>query len=79
MKTLNIGKKFAVGKKVIAIKEFINGSITVSVGDCGIIKQITTESFPDIGLFNLKILHMDFKKFEISMGKQVAEGYFNVI
>ena len=79
MKILNISKGFAVGKTVVAIKEFVNGSITVSIGDQGIIKKITIESFPDLSLFSIKILHMDFGKYEISMGDQVAESYFNII
>jgi len=81
MKTLNISslKRFAVGKTVIAIKEFVNGSITISVGDQGVIKKITIESFPDLGLFNIRVLHMDFGKHEVGMGDQIAEGYFNVI
>jgi len=79
MKILNINKKFAIGKTVVAFKEFVSGSITISVGDQGVIKKITVESFPDLGLFNIRIVHMDFGKHEISMGDQVAEDYFNII
>lgn len=80
MRILNISsKRFAVGKTIIAVKKFINGSITISVGDRGVIKKITIESFPDLGLFNIRILHIDFGKHEVSMGDQIAEGYFDVI
>ena len=79
MKILNFSNKFAIGKHIIAVKEFKYGSIKISVGDKGTINKITIESFPDIGLFNLKILHMDFGNHQLSMGEEVAEGYFNII
>lgn len=79
IKILNFSNKFAIGKRVVAIKEFKNGSLLISVGDEGIIDKVTIESFPDIGLFNLKILHIDFGNKHLSMGEEVAEGYFNII
>jgi hypothetical protein len=79
MKILNIDKKFAVGRTVVAFKEFVSGSIIISIGDQGIVKEITIESFPDIGLFNIKIVHISFGKHEVSMGDQIAENHFNII
>jgi len=79
MKILNINKKFTVGKTVVAIKEFTNGSVKIAIGDFGVIRKITIESFPDLGLFDIKILHMDFGKHELSMGDQIAEDYFNIV
>ena len=79
MKTINFSNKFAVGKFIVAIKDFTSGSIKVCTGDKGIINKITIESFPDIGLFSIRILYMDFKKYKLSMGEEVAKQYFNII
>jgi hypothetical protein len=79
MKILNISKGFSTGKIIVAIKEFKNGSIDISVGDQGIVKKITIESFPDFGLFDVRILHMKFGKHELSIGEQIAKGYFNTV
>jgi hypothetical protein len=79
MRVLNISKEFAVGKSIVAIKEFINGSVVISVGDQGVIEKITIESFPDFGLYNIRVLHMKFGEHELGLGEQLAESFFNVI
>lgn len=79
MRILNFNSKtFAVGRTITTIKEYQQGNIHILIGDKGTIEKITVESFPDMGLFNLKIIHMDFGLQQLSMGEEVAERYFKV-
>lgn len=79
MRTLNFNSKgFAVGKTVTAIKEYKQGIIHIAVGDKGKVEKIAVESFPDLLMFNLRIIYMKFEKAEIGMGESVAEEYFKV-
>ena len=80
MKILNISSnKFKVGRSITCIKDYTNGSVRISVGDKGIIEKITIESFPDLSLFNIRILHMIFGTQELGMGEGVAIDYFKAI
>jgi len=45
------------------------------VGDRGVIRDITVESFPDMGLFDIRIIHMDFGLHQLNMGESVAKRY----
>lgn len=80
MKIINIKKsfKFNIGKTVIAYKAYKGKNININVGDSGIIDEITFESLPDFGLFNIRIIHMNFGNCKIAMGEDVVKGYFNV-
>lgn len=81
MKVINIKKsfsKFDIGKIVIAYKVYKGKNTNIEVGDYGVIEKITFESLPDFGLFNIRIVHMDFLNCKIAMGEDVAKEYFNV-
>jgi hypothetical protein len=79
MRVINFTPKFAVGKNIVTIKEFKDGFKHICVGDKGIVDKITIESFPDLNLYNLRILHMDFGNNQLSMGEEIAYKYFKVI
>lgn len=79
MRVLNFKTRgFAVGRTITAIKEYKQGMLHITVGTKGVVEKITVESFPDLGLFNLRIIHMNFGLQQLSMGEEVAEGYFAV-
>ena len=80
MRTINSHKdRFRIGKHVIITNTWSNGNIVLEIGDVGRIDSITIQSFPGIGLFNIKILHMMFGKRNLSMGLDVVKQYMKVL
>ena len=67
-----------MGLNVIVIKPYVIRSIKLQIGTIGKIEKVTNEHLPDLGLFNLRILHMifGFKRFVIN--NKIAEEYFDV-
>lgn len=79
MRVLNFNtKKFSVGRKVVAIQPYAQGTINIHVGDTGVVEKITTESFPTMGLINLEIIHMLVGVYHVSMEVGIAKQYFKV-
>ena len=79
MKTLNFNSRvFAVGRTVTAIKEYKQGTVQICVGDKGKVEDITIESFPDLFLFDIKIIHMRFGTGPVGMAEEIANEYFVV-
>jgi len=75
MKTINFKTyKFAIGRLVVATESYKE----ISVGDIGIVEKITFESLPDFGLFDIRMIHMNFGDDMIIMGEDVARRYFHV-
>lgn len=79
MRVLNFKTPFVIGTIVKVKKDYKSGSITLVVDTEGIVDKITIESFPDLGLFNLRIIHMIFGQDAIGMEESIARGYFEVI
>jgi hypothetical protein len=79
MKVINVeAHKFIVGLNIIVIRPYCIGSITLQVGSIGRIEKITTEHLPDLGLFNLRILHIVFGSKRFGINDKIAEDYFDV-
>lgn len=80
MRILNFkSKKFAVGKKVIIVQTYQSGMITLNVGNIG---KITGESYhdvPDMGLFNIRVVDLDFGIHKLSIGEVIAEMFMETI
>ena len=76
MKTLNISKKFTIGKTVIVFKKLPWGIITVPIGERGIIKKISINNFRSKVY---RILHIDIVGTIICMSDQMAKDFFNII
>ena len=79
MKTINFSNKFIIGKNIIAIKKYIYGSVKIDAGDIGTVEDITIDSFPDLGFFDLKMIHMSFGSHKLGMEEKIALGYFNPV
>jgi len=80
MRILNFHyRKFRIGTKVIMTKDYVNGNVTFRIGESGVVYDITIEHFPDMGLFDLRILHISFKNGSLHMGDQVAENIMDVL
>lgn len=71
--------KLRVGAKVKLIKEYVNGNIILRIGDVGIVNGAKIEHFPDLGLFDIRILHISFNGSDLYIGDQVAEEYMEAI
>lgn len=67
-----------MGRKVVAIQPYSQGTIDIHVGDAGVVEKITIESFPTMGLINLEIIHMLVGVHPISMEVDIAKQYFKV-
>ena len=70
-------QRFLAGKKVIVKKSYKSGSVALSIGDIGLITKISVENFPDLGLFDLRIIHMEFSHVKLSMGEGVADTFMD--
>jgi hypothetical protein len=80
MRVVNFhAQKFSVGKTLIIIKPYTSGNVVLSVGATGIIERITVESFPDLMLFDIRILHVRFGKHTFGLNEKLAEEYMDVV
>lgn len=80
MRTLNFkARRFAVGKSVIIINEYKIGSVYLAVGDIGKIVGAAIHNYPDLGLFNIRVIDLEFFSYDVSMGQKIAEQYMEVI
>ena len=78
MKILNLSNKFLIGRNIVAIKKYTNGLIKINIGNMGIVKDVTVDNFPDLGYFDLKIIHFIFDKHKFGMEEKIAESYFDI-
>ena len=80
MRTLNFkARKFIVGRSVIIRLTFINGNIILTIGEVGKVIGESRLSLPDMNLFNLRVLEIEFKNHTLSVGEQIAEKYMEMI
>lgn len=80
MRTLNAtGYKFALGKTIVVIKEYRSGNMLLKTGTVGFICGIEVQTFADLGLFNIRILDMEFGHLKVSMGEGVAKEYMGLL
>lgn len=68
-------KLFYIGRRVVIKKSYNSGMTNLHTGDTGIVEDITIESFPDMNIFNLKIIHFDFGFVKVSFGEPLAKEY----
>lgn len=77
MKTINFrAKKFAVGCILKAVKAYKCGSIVIQVGEVGRVVKEKTSDYPDLGLFRIRVIDIQFSLHKVSMGESVADMYF---
>lgn len=69
--------KFSIGKSVVVIKEYKNGMTHLRVGEVGFVVDITTESLPDFGLFDIKIIHFEFGMHQFGLNENIAKEYMD--
>ncbi len=80
MRILNFkAKKFIVGRSVSVIKTFVNGNTVLAVGEVGEIISEQTISLPDMNLFGIRVLEIEFLIHTVSVGEQIAEEYMKMI
>lgn len=76
MRTINYkSRKFAIGKSVIVIQTYVFGAIRLSVGDVGKVVGESYTNLPYFGLFDIRVIDMDFNGQRVSMGEAIAEVY----
>lgn len=66
-------RKFRVGSKVRITRVYQSGNITLNVGDIGKITGQKFYNLPDMGLFNIRVIDINFGKHKISIGVAIAE------
>lgn len=80
MRTLNFkSRHFAVGKTVVIINEYRCGQICLAVGDTGKIVGANVHNYPDLGLFNIRVIDFRFSNCDVSMGQEIAEKHMEVL
>ena len=79
MRIINSSNKFSVGSRVIVTKEFKSGMILLCVGAIGKIIGDHFETLPDIGLFNIRVVEIDFGQHKISVGESVAKQHMRTL
>jgi len=68
-------KPFAIGRKVIIVKDFKSGMIHLAIGEVGLIVGEHIENLPDMGLFNIRVIEIEFKAHKINIGVGIADTY----
>lgn len=79
MRTLNSSNNLTIGSMVVLVKKYENGNIVLPVGTKGTITDIEIESFPDLNLFNIRILSFKFGKHIFAAGEDVIRKYVKKI
>lgn len=79
IRVINSSNKIGVGSKVVITKEFENGSIILAPGMVGRVIDVSTESFPDLNIFNLRVITFKFGKYELTVGEPVIKGHIKKI
>ena len=76
MRVLNFrAQKFAIGKKVVAVQQYISGNIFIDIGEVGEIVGEAYHDLPDLNMFNIRVIDIDFGLQKISLGEAVAEMF----
>jgi hypothetical protein len=80
MRVLNFkAKKFILGRKVIVKKTFVNASVILATGEIGKIISESHIDLPDMGLFNIRVLEIEFPNNTINIGEPIAEEYMEML
>lgn len=79
MRILNSSNNLTVGCMVVLVKKYENGNIVLLAGTKGTITDIEVESFPDLNLFNIRILSFKFGKYAFAAGEDVIKEYIKKI
>ncbi len=80
MRILNFkAKKFAVGRMVMIKLKYQSGNINLDIGDCGKIVGESYVDLPDMGLFNIRVLDLDFGQHKFSVGEGIAETFMDAV
>ena len=80
MRVLNFkSKRFAVGKNVRVIKTYQSGNVTLNIGDVGKITGESYHNLPDMNLFNIRVVDLDFGIYKISIGEAIAETFMETL
>ena len=69
--------KFSIGQAIVVIKEYKNGGTHLRIGEVGSITDITIQSLPDFGLFDIRVIHFKFGKHEFGLNQASAEEYMD--
>lgn len=64
---------------VVLVKKYENGSIVLPAGTKGVITDIEVESFPDLSLFDIRILSFKFGQYSFAAGEDVIKEYIKKI
>ena len=79
MRVLNFHSKFTLGSTIEVKKIYSGGAFTLDMGARGVVEKITIESLPQMGLFDLRIVHMKFGNHQLGMEEKIAREYFEVV
>jgi hypothetical protein len=73
--------KFAKGQRVLVVKDFYLSikSLRLTKGEVGQVVDVFVDSIPDLGLFNVRILSINFSRQVITIGQSVIEDYIKPI
>ncbi|KKM66894.1 hypothetical protein LCGC14_1476590 [marine sediment metagenome] len=80
MRVLNFkAKKFIVGRNIVVKKTFVNGNVVLATGEIGKILSESIISLPDMNLFDIRVLEIEFSKNTVNLGESIAEEYMEMI
>lgn len=79
MRVLNFKAHFSLGNSIRVKKIYTNGSVSLQIGDIGAVTKVSIENFPDMGLFDLRIIHMSFGQQHVGMEEGIAREYFEIV
>ena len=80
MRVLNFkSRKFAVGKNVVIVQTYQSGTVVLNIGDVGKITGESYHNLPDMNLFNIRVIDIDFGIHKVSIGEAIAEMFMETV
>jgi hypothetical protein len=79
MRTINSTIKFSIGQKVKVFKTYVLGNTSIKIGSIGKIVDIHILNLPDLMLFNIRVLDVDFDGEIISAAEDIINNHMKII
>lgn len=79
MRTINLKKDFAIGRKVEVVRTYTLGSIKIDIGRIGKIVGFQLLDLPDMMLWDIKVWDVDFDGEVISAAESIVKDYMRLV
>ena len=79
MRTINSRKDLSIGTRVEVILEYSLGTISIGVGEIGVVVGFRLMDLPDLLLWDIKVWDIDFDGKVISAAEEVVRYHMRIL